>query len=136
VASSFHWNDSPGDAAVQRRVVQAKLVLMRSVLRDLESVGEVSTECLLSDAIVRAAVERFLGQLVDLAVGVNAHMAATLLDDVPTDYRATFQAASTVGAIPADLAEKLAPSVGLRNALVHEYVGIDPAKWHRPRRWP
>jgi uncharacterized protein YutE (UPF0331/DUF86 family) len=109
-------------------VVQAKLVLMRSVLRDLESVGEVSTECLLSDAIVRAAVERFLGQLVDLAVGVNVHIAATLLDDVPTDYRATFQAASTVGAIPADLAEKLAPSVGLRNALVHEYVGIDPAK--------
>ena len=109
-------------------VVQAKLVLMRSVLRDLESVGEVSTECLLSDAIVRAAVECYLGQLVDLAVGVNAHIAATLLDDVPTDYRATFQAASTVGAIPADLAEKLAPSVGLRNALVHEYVGIDPAK--------
>lgn len=117
-------------------VVQAKLVLMRSVLRDLESVGEVSTERLLSDAIVRAAVERFLGQLVDLAVGVNAHIAATLPDDVPTEYRATFQAASTVGAIPTDLAEKLAPSVGPRNALVHEYVDIDPAKWRRPCRWP
>jgi uncharacterized protein YutE (UPF0331/DUF86 family) len=33
----------------------------------------------------------------------------------------------TPPALPADLAERLAPSVGLRNVLTHEYVEVDLA---------
>ena len=33
--------------------------------------------------------------------------------------------AAQAGALPQELAERLAPSAGLRNVLVHEYVDVD-----------
>ncbi len=39
----------------------------------------------------------------------------------PDDYYQSFIRAGELAAISADLAQKLAPSAGLRNRLVHEY---------------
>ena len=44
---------------------------------------------------------------------------------VPGTYRESFLAAAAAGFISADLAERLAPSAGLRNILTHEYVEVD-----------
>lgn len=105
--------------------VQARLELMDGVLRDLGSLGEVTPERLRSEPIVRAAVERFLGQLVDLAVSINTHIASAFGDAPPQDYRDSFTAAARAGALDDALAQRLKPSAGLRNVLIHEYVDID-----------
>jgi uncharacterized protein YutE (UPF0331/DUF86 family) len=105
--------------------VQAKLALLRSVLADLDSLGAVTTERLQVEPAIRGATERFLSQLVDLAVSVNAHVAATLGPEAPTDYYRSFSAAAEAGALPPALAAELAPSAGMRNIIVHEYARLD-----------
>jgi uncharacterized protein YutE (UPF0331/DUF86 family) len=45
----------------------------------------------------------------------------------PSDVRSSFTAASAAGLIDDDLAQRLAPSAGLRNVLVHAYVDLDLA---------
>jgi uncharacterized protein YutE (UPF0331/DUF86 family) len=43
------------------------------------------------------------------------------------DAASSFAAAAEVGAISTDLAAKIAPSAGLRNILVHDYLDADLA---------
>ncbi|MCB0899718.1 MAG: DUF86 domain-containing protein [Actinobacteria bacterium] len=94
---------------------------MSDLLGDLESIGGVDVALLRSDRITRHAVERILTQLVEFAVSINSHVAAS----VPGTYRESFIAAADAGFISAELAERLAPSAGLRNILTHEYVEVD-----------
>jgi uncharacterized protein YutE (UPF0331/DUF86 family) len=106
-------------------VVQARLTLIRGLLDDLQSVGEVTVDLLQQDRMLRHGVERVLSQLVELAVSINGHVGATLLGRAPQDYRTSFALAQEVGALEPDLVTRLQASVGLRNVLTHEYVDID-----------
>ncbi len=105
--------------------VAGKLALLRQLLDDLDAAGEVTRERLERDRLLRYAVERILTQLVDLAVAINGHVAVAQLGQAPPDYRSSFGLAAQAGALGADLAQRLAASVGLRNVLTHEYVTID-----------
>jgi len=78
--------------------------------------------------MLRHAVERILVQLVELSVSANGHVAATQLGKAPPDYRSSFDLAADVGMDGADLARPLRDSIGLRNVLTHEYVGVDPTR--------
>lgn len=104
--------------------VHAKLRLLREFLDDLETVRDSTSYVLEQQRLRRYAVERILTQLVDLAVSVNSHIAATTLGRAPSDYRSSFDLVARAGAISEVLAAKLAPSVGLRNILTHEYVEV------------
>lgn len=106
-------------------VVQARLTLIRDLLDDLQTVGEVSVDLLQRDRMLRHGVERVLGQLVELAVSINGHVGATLLGRAPRDYRSSFGLAQEAGALDPALVTRLQASVGMRNVLTHEYVDID-----------
>ncbi len=106
-------------------ILTARLSLMTELLEDLESLGAVNEQRLREERITLRALERILTQLVDLAVDVNGHIAATVLGKAPEDYRGSFRLANDAGAIDGDLARRLQESVGLRNVLVHEYVRTD-----------
>ncbi len=110
---------------LDHQALHAKLHLLRDFLDDLASVGEVSADRLSDDRLARHAIERILTQLVDLAVAINGHVASVYLGRGPADYRESFELAAKAGAISTDLARELAPSVGLRNVLTHEYATID-----------
>ena len=105
--------------------VHGKLALMTALLDDLDGVGDVDAALLRTDRMLRHAVERVLTQLVDLAVSVNGHVAVAGGRAAPSTYRESFGAAAAAGALPAALADRLAPSAGLRNVLVHEYAAVD-----------
>ncbi|MDO5628873.1 MAG: DUF86 domain-containing protein [Mobilicoccus sp.] len=110
-------------------VIATRLAMMSELLEDLDALGDVSQTRLVEDRFTRHVLERVLCRLVDIAVDINTH-AATSLGTGPgvrtvTEYRESFAAAATVGLIDADLAASLAPSVGLRNVLVHEYLRVD-----------
>lgn len=111
--------------ALDSASVHAKLALLRRLLDDLDETGEVTRSRLEGDQLLRYAIERILTQLVDLAVAINGHLVAARLGAGPPDYRASFAMAVDAGVLPADLADRLAPSVGLRNVLTHEYVTVD-----------
>lgn len=114
---------SPSDLSTETVVV--RLQLMRQLLDALDQVGSVNAQTLADDAIRRLAIERILTQLVEFAADVNQHVASTTGGAVATSYRESFDLAVKSGLITRDLADALKPSVGLRNVLVHEYVGVD-----------
>ncbi|HZI98641.1 MAG TPA: HepT-like ribonuclease domain-containing protein [Actinomycetales bacterium] len=108
-------------------VVQSRLSQMRQLLADLERVGDATDQQLESDRFLRHVVHHVLVQLVQLAVAINSHVAATINGVAVTDYRASFDAAVEAGVIDAELAAALKPSIGLRNVVVHEYLDVDHA---------
>lgn len=105
--------------------VHAKLATMREILDELDDLQGLTFEQLTKDRRTRAAVERFISQLVDLAVDINAHVVAARLDKAASNYRETFKLSADAGAITHELADQLAPSVGMRNVIVHEYLDLD-----------
>lgn len=111
--------------SIDRDVVVARLTVMRDLLDDLESLGSVDAARLGADRITRHAVERMLTQLVEQAVSINTHLVVGEGGAAPATYRESFAAAARAGLLPIDLADRLAPSAGLRNVLTHEYVGVD-----------
>ena len=106
-------------------VIRNKLDAISDSLSALSSVGTVDRTSLTDDLLIAAAVERLLSRVVDLAVDINSHLSAAILDRAPGDYRESFDRAHETGAISRTLAAELKPSVGLRNAIVHEYVRLD-----------
>ena len=106
-------------------VVTTRLRHLGLLIQDLDALGDVTTAVLVEDRMLRHAVERILAQLVELAVAVNGHVAATELGEVSSDYRSSFTLAARAGLIQRGLADRLSPSVGLRNVLAHDYVAVD-----------
>ena len=105
--------------------VLRRLAEIDRLLTDLRGVGAVSAEQLEADRLLRHGVEGMLSAVVDLAVGVNSHVSGAAGVPFPTDYQSSFAAAADAGALPKELAATLAPSAGLRNAIVHTYLDID-----------
>ncbi len=106
-------------------VVRNKLDAIERACQVLESLGDVDAARLRSDAIVAAAVERLLARLVDLAVDVNSHLAGALLGRAPGEYRESFDLMAEAGVLDPATTERLKPSVGMRNVIVHEYLDLD-----------
>lgn len=106
-------------------VLHARLAELRRVLDHLATKRDISQARLESDLDARYATERMLALLVDLAVAINNHIAASVLGRGAADYRESFHLAARAEAISSELARDLADSVGLRNVLVHEYTAVN-----------
>lgn len=113
--------------ALDRALVRRKLATITRNLRDLAGLGELSLEAYRQDRMRQKAVERLLQELVEAAVDANQHLLAAGGHGVASDYYQSFIEAGRRAIIPAELAQALAPSAGLRNRLVHEYDEIDDA---------
>lgn len=98
---------------------------MRDLLDDLAQFDDVTLDALTSDRLRMLALERILTVLVDLAADINQHIVTSQTDSAPADYRSSFDRVARLGVLSADLADALAPSIGLRNVLVHHYADID-----------
>ncbi|NDL57169.1 type VII toxin-antitoxin system HepT family RNase toxin [Phytoactinopolyspora mesophila] len=106
-------------------IIRNKLDAIERSLQTLVSIGNIDTERLDHDPIIAAAVERLICRVVDLAVETNTHISASVLARSPGDYRESFDFAHRAGALDSELLKKIKPSVGMRNAIVHEYVKVD-----------
>lgn len=105
--------------------VTARLELMRDAIEDLQSLGPVDATRLHEDRLTRRVVERCLEHLVDVAAAINAHIAGAVLGQAPRDLTTSFDDAATAGAISTALADRLRPSAGMRNVIVHAYANLD-----------
>lgn len=109
---------------VESDVVRRRLRMMEESLRDLRLLADRTADDLAAAPLDRAAAERLVQVVVDLAVDINSHLAVAAGAPAPETGRDSFAAAAATGALVADLAERLAPSAGLRNLLVHRYGDI------------
>ncbi len=106
-------------------VIARRLRLLSDALHDLRSIGEIGRDRYASDPLTRAAAERLLQVVVDLAIDVNAHISAARLGRAPATGRESFSAMAEIGALSIELAGRLAPAASMRNILVHRYTDID-----------
>jgi uncharacterized protein YutE (UPF0331/DUF86 family) len=112
-------------AELDREVVGRRLRLLRQTLADLLPLGQLDVAVVEADPVRRAAIERFIQVLVDLAADINSHIVLARSGSAPTTTAQSFRLAAEIGAIPVELAERLIPAAGLRNLLVHRYGDID-----------
>ena len=97
---------------------------MRETLAELEALRSTDADTLSAEPLTRAAAERLIQVVVDLVVDINGHLVTSETGAAPHTGHDSFLAVAAIGAISEDLAERLAPSAGLRNILVHRYVDI------------
>ena len=84
--------------------------------------------CALPISTARAAIERYFQLIVDAAIDINTAIIQKAGMQPSIDYQGTFGLMAKCSALPYELAFQIAPSVGLRNGLIHSYEKLDPAR--------
>ncbi len=106
---------------VEVGIIRRKLAAIVENSKALEPIARMTQRQYLDDLYKRKATERLLQELVEAAIDINIYIIVQTGQTVPDDYYESFIKAGALRIISSDLAEKLAPSAGLRNRLVHEY---------------
>jgi len=108
-------------------LVRRKLAVIARNLADLATVERLSLADYRGDRFRHKGTERLIQETVEAAVDANLHLLRSQNLPASPDYYQSFVDLGRYSIIPSALAEKLAPSAGLRNRLVHEYDAIDDA---------
>lgn len=113
---------------IDREMIERKLFLNQQELILLRQFENLTIDEIAKDTGKHAAAERYLERLIGRAIDINQHIIVEKGDVAikVLKYRDTFLALAELGVYPREFAEKIAPSAGLRNALVHDYNDIDP----------
>jgi uncharacterized protein YutE (UPF0331/DUF86 family) len=106
---------------VEEGILRRKLAAIVENLRALEPIARMTQTQYLEDLYKRKATERLLQEFIEAAIDINTYIIVQRGQSVPDDYYESFIKAGALQIISSDLAEKLVPSAGLRNRLVHEY---------------
>jgi uncharacterized protein YutE (UPF0331/DUF86 family) len=106
---------------VEEGILRRKLAAIVENLKALEPIARMTQTQYLEDLYKRKATERLLQEFIEAAIDINTYIIVQRGQSVPDDYYESFIKAGALQIISSDLAEKLAPSAGLRNRLVHEY---------------
>lgn len=112
---------------LDKELIKRKLQFNQRELERLAPFANLTIDKIAQNEEKHAACERYLERLIGRAIDINRHIIAELGDvTLPViRYRDTFLALAELGIYPKEFGEKIAPSAGLRNALVHEYNNID-----------
>jgi uncharacterized protein YutE (UPF0331/DUF86 family) len=70
-------------------------------------------------------VERLIQLIVDVAVDINTHLVVDAGQVAPNDSRSPFLELEKLGVLPSQVVKDIAPSVGERNIIVHQYEDLD-----------
>lgn len=107
--------------------IQRKIKLIQEDLGELEGLSHFSFDEIAKDYVKLSAVERILEKIIMRAIDVNQHLVSELCrgDEKIKGYEDTFYVLADLGVYDKDFAGQIAPSVGLRNRLVHEYNDTD-----------
>lgn len=113
---------------IRPEVIQRKLGTIIDNLQALLPLKGMPLETYRKDLFRRKATERLLQELIEAAIDINTHLILQQGYDAPEDYYQSFIKSGEIGLLPQELAQRLAPSAGLRNRLVHRYDDLDNAR--------
>jgi len=111
---------------LDREFIERKLQAIALYIRRLHVVLESSDADIRDDFFKLHTLERLIQLIVDEIVDINTHVIRYGDFSVPDDFQSSFLVLAEGGVFPRDFAERIAPTVGLRNRLVHRYEAIDP----------
>ncbi len=105
-----------------------KMSDMQGYLSEMEPILKKESREIIDDSLKVHALERLFQLLVDSAISINTHIIAESEFQVPNDYQSTFMTLGENNIFPMHFMVKIAPSVGLRNLVVHKYGRVDLKK--------
>lgn len=110
---------------LDKEIIRRKLAVILENLDALRPIKDMSKDEYAADVYKRKATERLLQELIEAAIDINTHVIIQEGNKAPDDYFESFIKSGEFKIISIELAEKLAPSAGLGNRLVHEYDLLD-----------
>ncbi len=111
---------------MEHESIKQKIKSITESISEIEPIFVFSTEEVVNDKLKLRSAERLFQLIVDAAVDINTEIIASNSSESPDSYQSTFYTLESMKIIDNDLAEKIAPSVGLRNRLVHRYETVRP----------
>mgnify|MGYP001604517475 CR=1 FL=1 len=109
-------------------LIQSKINEIKNSLEELLPLLKKEAREIIEDYLVLHTVERLFQLIVDAAIDINTHIINQDNLSVPNDYQGTFTVLGENKIFPMEFALKIAPSVGLRNLIVHKYGKVDLKK--------
>ena len=112
---------------IDKELIKRKLLYNQQELERLKAFEALTVDEIAKNPLEYAACERFLERLIGRAIDINRHIIAEKGDVTlkVLKYRDTFLTLAELDVYPLAFAQKIAPSAGLRNALVHDYNNLD-----------
>ena len=110
---------------ISQEIVKRKIDDIQLCYSKIEKLLVNEDEVILRDDTILAALERHFQKMVDAAIDINMHLIAESGLKTADDYQSTFSIIAEAGMLPVDFALKIAPSVGMRNAIVHQYGDVN-----------
>ena len=107
-------------------LVNKKINKIKGYLKEVIPFLKFSVEEILEDVAKLRVLERNFQLIVDEIIDINQHFIKELGLDISDDLEGTFHVLGENNILPKDFVLKIAPTVGLRNRLVHRYEEIDP----------
>ncbi|MEK7586802.1 MAG: HepT-like ribonuclease domain-containing protein [Patescibacteria group bacterium] len=111
-----------------KKIIEEKLADIKVYLQKLLPLLKADARVIIEDELTLSAVERRFQLIVDTAIDINTHIIKEADINTPDDYQGTFTVLAENKILPMEFALKIAPSVGLRNLIVHKYGKVDIKK--------
>lgn len=109
-------------------LIKSKINDILGYLDELHPILQEEARIIIDNNLKLRTVERLFQLIVDTAVDINTHIIIESGFHVPDDYQSTFVVLAENGIVSKEFALKIAPSVGLRNLVVHKYGKVDIKK--------
>ncbi|MEK7482422.1 MAG: DUF86 domain-containing protein [Patescibacteria group bacterium] len=106
--------------------VNEKIEKIKEYLAGVKHLFRFSAQEIITDSEKLHVAERLFQLIVDEIIDINQHFIKELGLNVPDDFEGTFNILAKNKILPDDFALKIAPTVGLRNRLVHRYEELNP----------
>lgn len=113
---------------IDRELIRDKMADLQNYLQELEPLLGYKSGDIINDNLKLRTVERLFQLIVDTTVDINTHIINESDFGVPDDYQSTFIILAKNKILPMEFAEQIAPSVGLRNLVVHKYGKVNVKK--------
>ena len=111
---------------INKPFIESKLEYIAEYARQLDIVLDFTDEDIRSDFFKLHTLERLIQLIVDEMVDINTHIIRYSDVKTPDDFQSSFRVLAEISIFPLDFAERIAPTVGLRNRLVHRYEEVKP----------
>src|ERR1043165_4274503 len=102
-------------------------VKIQFILNDIEKMKKLNVVDIkqLDDFMIFHVVERLIEKIVDAATDINQMILKEQYNEVVMTAKQTFLSLASKGILETQFANSISNSVGLRNAIIHDYVELD-----------
>lgn len=114
--------------------ITEKVRLLREYLQTAKDIFKAFDDAAVLGSDSVYVLERMFQLAVEVLIDINNYLIKELDIEPPEDLESSFMTLAGKGILPKEFAEKIKPTVGLRNRLVHVYEKVDRAVFIRDFR--